>query len=171
LKIQNKWNFKLIIKVSQKHIRLNLWKEVFDALREPVKVMKDEGAIVKATFIYKEGYSIHDGVVTYDILDAMTQPEEEWKANAVTFFDAVRSPSIFVCIQLTKRVSNPMFPISTVCTGMRIAQISIPTVRCISPKKKSTTARNQLWIRSCTLTDVTHLRPIIFCASTWELGL
>ncbi|KAI4668001.1 uncharacterized protein J4E78_001822 [Alternaria triticimaculans] len=90
LKIQNKSGFRFKIEVCHSHIRLNLWKEVFDTFREPVRVMKDEGAIVKATFIYKGGYNRSDDVATYDILDAMTQPEEEWKANAVAFFDARR---------------------------------------------------------------------------------
>ncbi|KAI4928213.1 uncharacterized protein J4E92_005697 [Alternaria infectoria] len=97
LKIQNKSGFRFKIEVCHSHIRLNLWKEVFDTFREPVRVMKDEGAIVKATFIYKGGHNRSDDVATYDILDAMTQPEEEWKANAVAFFDAVcfSSPSHF----------------------------------------------------------------------------
>lgn len=49
--------------------------------------MKDEGAIVKATFIYKGACYGNDDMVTYDILDAMTHLEEEWKANAVAFLD------------------------------------------------------------------------------------
>lgn len=89
-KIQNKSGFRFIIEVRQKYIRLNLWREVFDALREPVRVMKDEGAIVKATFDYKGRDDYEKEItVTYDIVNAMVQPEEEWKANAVAFFDAV----------------------------------------------------------------------------------
>jgi len=88
-KIQNKSGFRFIIEVRQKYIRLNLWREVFDALREPVKVMKDEGAIVKATFDYKRRDDYEKEItVTYDIVNAMVQPEEEWKANAVAFFNA-----------------------------------------------------------------------------------
>jgi hypothetical protein len=91
LRIQNKSGFKLTIKINQRRLQLSLWQEVFDALREPVTVMREEGATVKASFGYGYRYE-EDSTVIYDILEAMTQPENEWRAKAVAFFDAVSRP-------------------------------------------------------------------------------
>ena len=81
----------MTIKVLQHHIRLNLWKEVFDTFRDVIRALDEEGADLKLLFTHDVCLFGNEITIEYDIKEALHQPEEVWNAKAVQWLDGVRS--------------------------------------------------------------------------------
>ncbi|KAF2125000.1 hypothetical protein P153DRAFT_370325 [Dothidotthia symphoricarpi CBS 119687] len=86
LKVKNKTGFKLTFDVTQWHIRLNVWKEMFEVVKPVVDVFKKEGAIIRVIFkchYHLDGYIRLEG----ELDTASIFPPPTWHQDAVAHFD------------------------------------------------------------------------------------
>jgi hypothetical protein len=79
------------VQISQEHIKLNLWPEIFNTFKVLVDVYENEGAHVKVTFAYYHEQGHQDSDLKYDLMGAIQHSETyEWKAPAIAYFNTVR---------------------------------------------------------------------------------